>query len=78
MMELMGYNLEERSEQLQYISEQKWKYRCDGEIYNSMEDTSTIVQKKRTKNICRRLPRVMIKYINMQTSLCPLCKEHKV
>jgi len=75
MLKLMGYNLEERSEQLQYISEQKWKHRCDGEIYNLTSDTNPIVQKKKPKNVCRRLPRVMIKYINMQTSLCPLCKE---
>src|SRR5687768_624687 len=32
--------------------------------------------KSKTKNLCKNLPKSMIKYINLQTMLCPHCKIH--
>ena len=77
LTKLMGYSLEERSTQLKHISEQKWQCRRRGRLYAA---TSDYLQKtwKKTTNICKGLPRAMIKYVNMQTSLCPICKKDNI
>jgi len=71
--DLMGYDLSQRSKDLQETSEQKWKFR---ENRNSNEQP-IIPQTKYIKqtNLCKYQLKIMIKYINMQTSLCPKCEE---
>ena len=35
---LMGYDLDERSQKLSYISEPKWKERCKGQLFYFSQD----------------------------------------
>ena len=75
IQELMGYNISERSDLLQYISDMKWRHREKNELYVPQEDDNiSNTLKTKSKNICKHLPKSMIKYINMQTYLCPACK----
>ncbi len=74
--DMMGYNLEDRSGQLQYISEQKWRCRQLGQLYNHEKGSNVgYTSKTFTRNLCKNMPKTMVKYINMQTSLCLKCKE---
>ena len=70
--DLMAYDIQERSKLLSYLSEKKWKYRLKGESYKSYKDTSFIAPEL-PPNLCKNQPKSMIKYINMQTSLCHVC-----
>ena len=73
--ELMGYNMETRSEQILYISEQKWTWRLQGKLYDPEEDTNRgKASLNKVPNLCKNEPKAMIKYINIQTCLCPKCK----
>ena len=73
--DLMGYDISERSKHLHYISEQKWKYRELGKAYKQSEDKNlTLSKEAQSKNMCKYLPKSAIRYINMQTCLCPSCK----
>ena len=63
---LMGYNLDERGSQLQYISEQKWAHRQLDGIYNIADDVNSLVRKEKSKNICKEMPKELIKCINKQ------------
>jgi len=77
--DLMGYNLDERSRFLHYISEKKWLHRERNEMYNLKEDTQISgFMKAGPKNLCKNLPRIMVKYINMQTCLCPECNRNGI
>ena len=68
--ELMGYNVEERSKEIHVVSTLKWVCRRNGNIY---EKESSQTKKEKT-NLCKNQPKVMIKYINMQTASCSRCK----
>jgi hypothetical protein len=73
---LMAYNIQSRSKQIQYISEQKWIYRLEGKTYKQEADNRTESQQEmKIKNWCKNQPKSLIKFINIQTALCPKCKE---
>jgi len=72
---LMAYNAQERSQILFRLSEQKWEYRQKGEYYDPKQDPSLILPESQP-NLCKNQPKNMIKYINMQTALCPVCKNN--
>ena len=75
----MGYNIIDRSTLLQYILEQKWAYREKNEYCNGMEDANLVAKlENKAGNLCKDIPRSMIKYINMQTCLCPHCKTRGI
>ena len=72
----MGYNLSSRSQYIHYISEKKWEYRLEGKIYSPKYDSNSEMAKLPLKpNKCKYFSKDMIKYINLQTALCPKCKE---
>ena len=72
----MAYDIQHRSDYLSYISELKWQFREQGQFYKQWEDENPeIANPKWPKNLCKNQPKSVIKYINMQTSLCPLCKR---
>ena len=74
--DLMGYNIQERSRHLQHISEQKWYAREEGKIYDPFADPNKeLAFPPKPKNICKYMPKLMVKYVNIQTILCPRCKE---
>ena len=72
--DLMAYNIQHRSRLLCYLSEQKWRYRERGEYYNPKYDRN-LERPKPQPNIAKNQPKLMIKYINMQTALCPICSH---
>lgn len=72
--DLMAYNIEKRSNYLQYTANQKWLFREKGQLYLQNEDAKEIARPTWPENICKNQPKLMIKYLNMQTSLCPRCK----
>lgn len=73
---LMGYNIEERSKFLRHISEKKWELRAKNEIYILKNDNNINKPPRfRTQNLCKNLPKSMIKFINIQTCLCPHCQK---
>ena len=72
--DLMAYNLQKRSAHLAYISERKWHHRLSGESYCYWEDPD-FEETEPMPNICKNQPKAMIKYINMQTALCSVCKS---
>ena len=69
---LIAYSLQEHSKHLAYISERKWQHRQKGESYKQWEDPA-LKDIEATPNICKNQPKSMIKYINIQTALCPVC-----
>ena len=72
--DLMAYDIHHRSDYLSYISEQKWQFRERGQLYKPWEDENPeIASPKWPENRWKNQPKPMIKYINMQTSLCPAC-----
>ena len=72
----MGYNLENRSCDTQYISEKKWESRLSGERYVPSSDSNQEFARPPIKpNKCKYFSKEMIKYINLQSALCPKCKE---
>ena len=74
--DLMGYNLYKRSQHMHYISEKKWESRLKGEKYNPIEDhNKELACPTKITNKCKYFSKLMIKYINIQTALCPKCKE---
>ena len=73
---LMGYNIEERSQNLYSISFQKWECRKQGRTYSKTQ--SQTQEREEKTNLCKNLPKSMIKYINMQTALCPKCKSNNI
>lgn len=74
LSELMGYDMEIRAQKTKHISEQKWKHRLMGTTYHIETDTSPIVRQQKPLNICKGIPKAIIKHINIQTSLCAACK----
>lgn len=70
----MGYSIQERSQLLAYLSEQKWLHREKGAYYNPREDKN-FTPPDRKPNICKNQPKQMIKYINIQNALCPMCTK---
>ena len=83
IQDFMGYNLKERSEYIQYVSEKKWEFRTQGKKYIGAEDPHFKFLRKTqgskdAVNLCKDQPKLMIKYINMQTTLCQRCKEKDI
>jgi len=77
--DLMGYNLEDRSKQIQYISEKKWEYRVVGKKYSpNCDPEKELAVPPINLNKCKYFSKEMIKYINLQTALCPKCKEQGI
>jgi hypothetical protein len=72
--DLMTYDLESRSQYIQYVSTQKWSQCLRGEMYYQRYDSNNMAKLKRPINLCKNQPKAMIKYINMQTIPCPRCK----
>ena len=70
----MGYNMEERSRMLSDISLQKWSCRVEGRLY-SKESSRDMPPKL---NMCKNQPKLMIKYINLQTALCTKCQSNNI
>ena len=70
--DLIGYNLNERSNELHQTSFERWNYRKAG-----MRFTSGLKEEE-LSNLCKNQPKSMIKYINMQTCLCPVCKDQNI
>jgi len=74
--ELMGYNLENRSCHIQYISEKKWESRLVGERYVPSSDSNQEFARPPIKPYkCKYFSKKMVKYINLQSALCPKCKN---
>ena len=78
IQDLMGYDLEIRSKYLQYTSCQKWKHRLLGKLYSPDLDPNEFAKSRCCTNVCKDMPKLMTKYINMQTILCPICKEREI
>jgi hypothetical protein len=77
--DLMAYNIRERSDYLFYVSEQKWRYRKRNEFYHKHDDENLESRKPvEMPNLCKNLPKSIIKYINLQTALCPHCKKNNI
>ncbi len=57
------------------VSTQKWVCRLNGTVYGQYGNSNEHVRPKRAINLCKYQPKVMIKYINMQTVPCPVCKK---
>jgi len=77
--DLMGYNIQRRSQHIKYISEKKWESRLKGENYNPTKDPNKhLAVPPKNTNQCKYLSKTMIKYINIQTALCPKCKEQNL
>ena len=74
--DLMAYNIQDRSSLLTYLCEQKWQYRLRG-LYYAPDQDPNLERPKRMPNVCKNQPKAMIKYINMQTALCPACSRAK-
>ena len=72
--QLMAYQIQERSSSLAFISEEKWRSREKGEMFKlgKCKGLEHHVPEP-LPNICKNQPKLMIKYINMQTALCPVC-----
>ena len=70
----MGYNIKERSKEIQKISLQKWLCRKEGKLFEPTRDEN----RKLRSNLCKNQPRSMIKYINMQTALCSTCRNNNI
>jgi len=71
--DLMGYNMNQRSTSLLEISELKWYQR-----ENRNSTIQPLIERPKAEkkfNLCKFQSKIMVKYINMQTSLCPNCKE---
>lgn len=79
--DLMGYNIDDRSRKLYNISSQKWNRRKEGKTFDSKskeKNKDKDREERLTFNLCKDLPKSMIKYINMQTTLCPKCKMNNM
>jgi hypothetical protein len=77
--DLMGYSLNERSNILHFISEQKWAQRQKGQTYNPLKNRGISLSPiESVGNRCKNQPKSMVKYINMQISLYPKCKEQDI
>ena len=77
--DLMGYNLIKRSRQIQHISTRKWECRLKGETYErELDPNREISQTGKAASLCKNQPKMMIKYINIQTALCPKCKQEGI
>ena len=75
----MGYNLIQRASILHHISKQKWNHRERNQWYDPQNDqVVNNYQDSKSNNLCRYLPKSMVKYLNMQTSLCPECLKINV
>ncbi len=70
---LSGYNLEERSHAMKLITKKKWEARKAGSSYHLEEDPELRNLIVKPKNLCRRLPREFITYLNLEKSLCKFC-----
>lgn len=60
------------------MSGKKWESRIKGQTYDRAKDPTLKLYTDGGAgdfNMCQNLPRLMIKYINMQATLCPKCKE---
>ena len=71
--DLMGYNMNLRSTSLLEISELKWYKR-----ENRNSTIHPLIERPKVEkkfNLCKFQSKIMVKYINMQISLCPKCKE---
>ena len=68
----MRYNLSTRSQELQEISKKKWNDRQSRS--NTENHRDDIRLRRKPENWCKNQPKSMIKYINIQTSLCPKCQ----
>ena len=76
---LMAYNIDKRSRQLQHTSYQKWIFRTRGQMYDyNLDPDDDLARPNPLPNLCKNQPKSMIKYINMQTSLCPTCKTMNI
>jgi len=71
----MGYNLFERSAYLNYVGQQRWSYRKIGEVYPQSLDANPLAHSR--KKIIKVLTQNLIKYFNLQVSLCSRCGEKK-
>ena len=77
--DLMGYNLIKRASILHHISEQKWNYRERNQLYDPQNDqVVNDYRDSKSNNLCKYLPKSMVKYLNMQTSLCPECFKFNI
>ena len=75
----MGYNIAERSSKIQYISSKRWESRKNGSLYDILEDQDLPDEfYGKYWNPCKNQPKSMVKYINMQTTLCPVCKTKNI
>ena len=74
--ELMGYNVDQRSEKLSFIAKQKWIYRTQGYLYDA---NNKMVREKwpTPMNRCRNIPQSLVKYVNLQANLRPFCQPFK-
>lgn len=78
LTELMGYDMNIRSEELKATSELKWQTRLQGEIYHTNLTQHAIEPGTKKTNACKYMPNTVVQYINMQTSLCPTCKSKNI
>ena len=74
--DLMGYDPKERSKHLYNISQKRWGGRIQKDpnsLGNELRNQKTI--QGGPKNLCKYMPKSMVRYLNMLTSLCPKCKD---
>jgi len=69
----MGYSLDLRSKHACKTSEFKWNARLNRESLSHQQTHLPKLEKQ--TNLCKYQLKTMVKYINMQISLCPNCSE---
>jgi len=75
---LMNYKLKDRMALFTYLSEKKWACRKNGEIYIAERDQTYqhLLKQHTSSNGCKGLPNQFVPYVNILTTICPLCPGH--
>jgi len=74
----MNYKLKDRMALFKYLSEKKWACRKNGEIYKAERDQTyqQLLKQHTSSNGCKGLPNQFVPYVNILTTICPLCPGH--
>jgi hypothetical protein len=73
---LSGYNFKLRAQLIYIVSQNKWNCRKRGETF-SFDSLPSYMKRALNPdkfNLCRRMPKELVTYLNTTRSLCPLCK----
>jgi len=73
---LSGYDFKSRATLMHHISQEKWAYRKKGDRFQYEFLPQEVKEKLTTNklNVCKRMPKELIYYLNTTKSICPICK----